>query len=162
MTFNTHRNNLKGLGIVWVMILPCLFAALTFKGIWTRQFTCFDSVIDDITSFDFFRKTVAVPSPPSFTFFALLVALANLFKFFTLVICFTAFFASALRPVFSTAISVKFRKRFCLIAIPAFLCYDSLRHVLFLVKRLCLGPVSSYTLDVGSFHINNFRGDCKC
>jgi hypothetical protein len=51
---------------------------------------------------------------------------------------------------------MELRNWFNSLASTALLCYGVLRHVFFLVKKSCLEPISSYTLGLGSFHVNRY------
>jgi len=104
MTFNAHRNNLKGLRIVWVVILTCLFIALALKGFCWGNFARGNSMTNGITSFDFFRKTVTVSGipvfPATFTFFGLVVSLSDNLTFFALQVSFISSLAFSALFVF--------------------------------------------------------------
>ncbi len=165
-----------------MMVFSCLLTTGTFHRIRIRQFAGRDGIANLAHSFislrvffslfgdSFYLVGLALCSPPV-SFLDYLGPFA-LLLFFIVEDAFVGFIVSShiffktvftlrLKARFSISSFTKLRGGFVLLASTTSFCYDLLKHVLFLVKRLCLEPVSSYILDVGLFYINRFRGFSK-
>ena len=175
MTRNTNSNNIKPmfLGIAFVMmVLLCLITTGAFENCDTWNFACFNSIVYGTICFHAFWITLILSKifslAFSFTLFALHIALAsyfaffsfvitlingsvNFFAFFALLIAFHAILAMITITIFLSAIFMKFRNWFDLFASRTSFCYDCVIHRLFLNKRLCLGHLQANPV-FGSFY----------
>jgi hypothetical protein len=104
--------------------------------------------------------TVIPSPPPYFVFFCSLVSASSFAKVLLALLGLSIFlnalvmadFAPIVISVFRTRIFIELRERFTLLASAALLRYDMLRHNRFSLngQRLCLGPIGSTLLPVGS------------
>ena len=176
MTRTTNRNNIEPMfgRIVRMVILLRLFAATALKQSGFRHvFSCYCIVYSTLCStfigivfaifltglLAFFRLTIQLVCLPAFfgsaIFFITLPVCLFAFRssaiFFLVQRC--AFFAPRMKAIFMSSGFIKLRSGFNSFAIYASFCLNCLRHFLFLFKRLCLGPIGSTILPVGSLYI---------
>lgn len=180
MTGNTYRNNIQPMFwfITGMMILLCLFfTIMTLQSIRSRQFACYDSVIDSISSFYRFGMTITIFVgrflTSNLTFFALSGSLLSSFTFSCLPVSFMdsltlfallilssfyegALFAIRTKTNWTIKSFVKLRQWFDLLAGATSFCYDLLRHFRFSLnnERICLEPNILPIRMLGSFYNN--------
>ena len=182
MTRNTNRNYIKptlfGIAFV-VMVMLCLRrTAMAFKSIGSWQFTRINSVINGIYSFNSFRVS-KFPAPISnFILFASIIAIRGSLTFLCFAISFLSFalglfcfislrvspmadYAVTSISTWPAVVSMKLRNGFNLFAFSTGLCYDLLRHRFFLIKKLCLEPVSGHNPASGLFYYSISQGGVK-
>ena len=104
------------------------------------------SLLIFITAF-YISFIVSIFIPQFFVLFAIDIIFMPFYTFFAPVIFFmvgiVAGFTIILISIFVVSIFSELIKWFCLFALATGLCYDGLRHLLFLNRSLCLGPAGS-------------------
>ncbi len=159
VTRNTDRNNIKPLllGIAFVvMVLLCLFATRTQKGIWSGYFIEANSVTDSVSCLSFAFMQAPVSLSAHLTFLCLVIAFTGSFTLLTasvqffgglrvvaLLVGFNASFTFTLVSILVARVIVKLRDWLKLFASVASFCYDWFRHGFFLIKKSCLEPSGS-------------------
>jgi len=183
MTFNTFGNYIKRLGIIWVVILLCLFVAGALQSFNSWQSTGGNGIINSTYCFDSFGMFRNIfESPPLlssfifialaiaslvvllviFIFFAFVVASYCNFAFLAFVVCFNAIFALARKTVLSGAVYIELRKCFDLFAFVAAFCYDWFSHnVLSLQKNVLVRAGCWHIPAVGLFNYTSVKRNCK-
>ena len=158
MTIPTECNDLKAIfGGISEMMMPlgCLIItvlAIACAGRW--QSARFNFMAYSQSSFIFDRVFLNIAFSSFFVFLAVPISLLNFSAYFFTVgslLIFgcnssTASFTNGIQSAFSTAVQAKFRDGFDYLALRTGLCYDGLKHGFFLIKKLCLGPVTGHIL----------------
>lgn len=178
VTFNTKTDNFKRLGIVRMVILLCLFATGACQCFNRKQFSCLNSIIHYATRISFLWEFVvtfvigsrlrssalvccSVTPVRSSPFFALSVSARScsikIAAFLGAISPFSSFpntfFALTAVSIFGSWTIMELRNRFNFLASGTLLCYDGLRHILFLYKRVCYGPLQTRYLCGSSYCI---------
>ena len=164
MTFTTNRNYIKPMLrfiIEVVMVLFGRISTFTIKKCGTKKFVISYSIANSITCFNsfwiFFSLTffccfafggLAMATHSCFTFAGLAVVLSSCFTIGGFLISIRSlhdtYFALWSKAILSRTVFEKFRQWFWQLAFATGLCYNCFRHLLFLNKSNCLGPVLGY------------------
>lgn len=176
MTRNTNRNNVKPMlfciAFVVMVLLRLVVATVAFFGIGSWESFVPNLIINCIFCLATFWETSLVPVstvfcanssfscfgvklPAILTFVSFFVSLKISKPSFTFVVGFLACFTHRLESIRTGTVFVKFKNRLNLLACGTSFGYDLLRHSFFLIKKLCLEPVSGYSPASGLFH---YRG----
>ena len=165
MTQNTNSNNIKPMlaCIAFVvMVLLCLLTTRTFKSIGSWQFASRNGVINGVHGLNSVRELSPSPSlaSPVFGFACLCLAVSDLatFAVFGSIVSSCAVLALRLKSVFRGSSFIKLRNELNFLADTALFCFNGFRHVLFLVKKLCLEPLQAQYL-CGSLYCNQSLGN---
>ncbi len=185
MAHLAQRNNVKVVfwGVTVMMVISCLFGAMSaFQGVGPGQLARFKGAVDSRVRFGFFWVTVTVylyvfmslvwmffsetylgGAGDVLALFALSIVFTNRFAVLALAIFCrirsVAYLARMAMAIFPAAILAKFRNKwFDLLAMTTFLCYDLLRHVFLLIRKICLEPITARTV-VGSFQYIRGKGE---
>ena len=174
MTILTSRNNVKPM--FWfisfvMMILFCLQTARTFESFGFREFAVSYGLINGAPGFLLFGVflvitplvcllnifpsfALAVTSLVCLTFFALVVLLQVCFVVFRLGIRFYASLTGNSKAIFCTAVFVKVRQWFSLLAVRTSFCYDLVSHICS-PKQVWSEPFTRPILVCGSSYYND-------
>jgi len=157
MTFITSRYNIKPM--LWriskiVMVLPCLRrTVMAEQSSGSGKSASPDSDGHNTSCLTALGITSKMPNYPflvhRFASFTLLIAFSSNFAFFALAVLFFMFQAAdfAIRSVtiFTTAMFMKLRQQFGLLASGTSFRYDGFRHLLLLIRSKCLEPIAVHT-----------------
>ncbi len=138
-----------------VVLLGWLVTEKTIKVCCGKHSVALNSVIYPSSCFSFNRISLSVFRHSLFSFFSFLP-----FKKRFSMINVLAFSARRIQSIFFVFVFVKFRKRLNLFAFRTLLCYDLLRHSFFLIKKLCLEPITAHTV-VGLSYCTVFNNGVK-
>ena len=171
MARNTNRCNVKGFGIVRVMIVLSLFTTRTLERIRPRQFAGINGIINKVHCFDFVWDFCVSGFSGIFSFLATKIfstrSFANNLSFKTLGVSFFSSlknlglrinlftkFTNTSETVFCSRFFVKLRNGFNFLATTTLLCYSWFRHG-FSPLKSCLEPLQDRFL-YGSLYINSY------
>ena len=141
---NSNNNSLLSRIFFWIFHHP----SFLFFGPNQSSFFCF-SIFTCFFSIFFASLNYA---PFYFCFFGLIM--------FSVIFLFTDFTVRD-KTIFVSATPMKLRQRFNFFTLRTSFCYNRFRHGFFLIKKLCLEPVTKYAFVAGLFIIQQKKEGVK-
>lgn len=180
MTIKAYRNNSEPVFFTIsfvMMVCCCLVSAITFLGTYTGHPTSSYFHSNCLTCSFVFWAILEIFGFCTFTFVCLSVFLAANFTLLAFIVAFLgscpalsslsrlkigilALFTGTLQSIGSFSIFAELRSGFNFLATRASFCFNWLRHVLFLIKRVCLELVTAHTV-AGLFYYTAYSGGVK-